>query len=495
MKVVDCFIFYNELDLLHLRFEELYSVVDKFVIVEANHTFAGNPKEWNYESNKERYAKYADKIMYVKVEDMPNDGNAWNNEYHQRNAIQSCFTLFEDDDAAIISDVDEIPNSEAIRYIKKNTSIIPVRIGMEFYNYNFNCKISTFQNNVPIVYRIKDLTGKSIQSLRERYNIHIMPNAGWHFSWFGDADFCKNKIKNFAHQELNNDYFLERLDTRRDNYEDYYQESGRNWKFNHIPISKTLPKCVIERRFQFIEKYIDEPKSVITFITYGDTAFEKSRTRLIKEAQDTGIFKRCIGYTPDDLDEEFKMSCKSLLSQKRGGGYWCWKPHVVLKTMQSIPENEWILYADAGCTLVRERKEQVLEQIEIMEKENKLVSAYQMNHLEKSWTKGDMFNYFGIVENKHIKETGQYVGGVFLVKNHEKTRRIFERMLEIMSGLSFLIDDSPSIISNDSSFNEHRHDQSLFSIIRKLNPDITYVIPKDETYHGNAFVQALRLKE
>jgi len=233
----------------------------------------------------------------------------------------------------------------------------------------------------------------------------------------------------------------------------------------------------------------------LTFITYGDITFENSRNRLVKEAQDTGIFKRCIGYTPDDLDEEFKASCKSLLSHRKGGGYWCWKPHIVLKTMQSIPENEWILYADAGCTLIQDRKDQIFEQIAFMDSHNKLVSAYQMNHLEKTWTKGDLFDYFGIIENKDIKDTGQYVGGVFLVKNHEKTQRLFEMMVKIMSEQPSLIDDSPSSISNDVSFNEHRHDQSLFSIIMKLNPDMTYVIPKDETYHGNAFVQALRLKE
>lgn len=259
MKIVDCFIFYNELDLLHLRLEELYDVVDKFIIVEANYTFAGNPKQWNYEINKERYEKYNDKIVYIKVEDMPNDGNAWNNEYHQRNAIQKCFTLFEDDDLAIISDVDEIPNSHTIQYIRENVVVIPVRLGMEFYNYNFNCKISTSQLNVPVVYRINELKGNSPQRFREIYNVNFIPNAGWHFSWFGDAEFCKNKIKNFAHQELNKECYLEKLCERKLNYQDYYLESGRNWKFEHVPLLHTLPKCVIDRRFQFIEKYIDEP--------------------------------------------------------------------------------------------------------------------------------------------------------------------------------------------------------------------------------------------
>lgn len=232
----------------------------------------------------------------------------------------------------------------------------------------------------------------------------------------------------------------------------------------------------------------------ITFITYGDDVFERSRTRLVKEANESGIFKKCIGYTADDIDPLFKNTCRSLFSQKRGGGYWCWKPHIVLKTMQSIPESEWILYADAGCTLVQERKTQIFEQIDEMEKENKLISAYQMHHLEKDWTKGDMFNYFGLFDNKNISDSGQYIATVFLVKNHIKTRQMFEKIIEIIVSKPHLIDDSQSTTRNCDSFNEHRHDQSLFSIMRKLNPDIVYVIPKDETYHGNAFVQATRLR-
>jgi hypothetical protein len=36
MKIYDCFTFYNELDLLELRLEELYDHVDHFVLVEAS---------------------------------------------------------------------------------------------------------------------------------------------------------------------------------------------------------------------------------------------------------------------------------------------------------------------------------------------------------------------------------------------------------------------------------------------------------------------------
>ena len=52
MKIVDCFTFYNELDMLYYRLNLLYSHVDYFVIVEAKETHAGNPKKLYFEENK-----------------------------------------------------------------------------------------------------------------------------------------------------------------------------------------------------------------------------------------------------------------------------------------------------------------------------------------------------------------------------------------------------------------------------------------------------------
>ena len=55
MKIIDCFIFYNELDMLELRLNELYDVVDHFVLVESTKTFVRNDKELYFENYKERF--------------------------------------------------------------------------------------------------------------------------------------------------------------------------------------------------------------------------------------------------------------------------------------------------------------------------------------------------------------------------------------------------------------------------------------------------------
>lgn len=37
-RIYDCFVFFNEVDILKIRIEELKNVVDKFVLVEATKT-------------------------------------------------------------------------------------------------------------------------------------------------------------------------------------------------------------------------------------------------------------------------------------------------------------------------------------------------------------------------------------------------------------------------------------------------------------------------
>ena len=65
MKIIDCFIFYNELELLNYRLNILYNIVDYFIIVESKYTFTGKEKELIFNENKERFSCFNDKIIYI----------------------------------------------------------------------------------------------------------------------------------------------------------------------------------------------------------------------------------------------------------------------------------------------------------------------------------------------------------------------------------------------------------------------------------------------
>ena len=54
-KIIDSFLFYNELDMLEFRLTELNEHVDYFIILESNFDFKGNKKESVFNLNKERF--------------------------------------------------------------------------------------------------------------------------------------------------------------------------------------------------------------------------------------------------------------------------------------------------------------------------------------------------------------------------------------------------------------------------------------------------------
>jgi len=94
-----------------------------------------------------------------------------------------------------------------------------------------------------------------VQECRTNSTKYYIKNAGWHFSWFGDKEFCVNKIKNFAHQELNNEETLSNFSKNFDENKEYHM-SRDYFNFTTKTLDSTLPEAVISRRFPFIEKYI-----------------------------------------------------------------------------------------------------------------------------------------------------------------------------------------------------------------------------------------------
>lgn len=122
-ELYDCFTFFNELELLKVRFEELYNVVDHFVLVEASKTFAGDPKPLYFSENAHHFEKYKEKIICVVVDDFPSPtsdlaNDRWVREEFQRNAMLRGLIGCNDEDIVLISDLDEIPNQRSICEIR-----------------------------------------------------------------------------------------------------------------------------------------------------------------------------------------------------------------------------------------------------------------------------------------------------------------------------------------------------------------------------------------
>ena len=215
-KIIDCFIFYNELDMLTYRLNILNNIVDYFVLVESMHTFVGKEKPLFYQENKHLFEKFNHKIIHIIVDDFPHKYHnisfekkeQWNNEKFQRNCISRGIDKLElnNDDLIIIADVDEIPKIKLLENIKYNEmKINEVKaLQMDFYYYNLHSKLDHYTDVVRMLpYNLYKNINMTIDDLRFKYQKNIINNAGWHLSYFGNEKFIKNKLENFSHQEFN----------------------------------------------------------------------------------------------------------------------------------------------------------------------------------------------------------------------------------------------------------------------------------------------------
>jgi beta-1,4-mannosyl-glycoprotein beta-1,4-N-acetylglucosaminyltransferase len=152
MKIIDCFMFFDEEMLLDLRLNILDKFVDQFVIVESSYTHSGKEKKLIFDINK--YSKFKEKINYIILKDPPegieeiNNGdsedeisrkeilNALKRENLQRNTIFNGLKDADKNDWIIISDLDEIPDLTNINFNNIKNKIIFFKQNVFYYNLN-----------------------------------------------------------------------------------------------------------------------------------------------------------------------------------------------------------------------------------------------------------------------------------------------------------------------------------------------------------------------
>ncbi len=250
MKVFDCFVFYNELELLELRLNELNEVVDYYVLVESRKTFTGLDKVLVFAENKNRFSEYLDRIIHVVIDELPVEKGAWEAEFFSRNSILNGLNDADDDDLIIISDVDEIPNPAVI----KNSCIDqPNVLAQRLYYYFINCRQNQIWNG-SIITKKKFLT--TPQDLRDKRNqLPAIPDGGWHFSFLGGAERIVSKIKAYAETDTcyEKTTSVEFIKDKIMRGEDIFDRTEDYTKKKFVNIDSTFPSQIKS----FVKKYPD----------------------------------------------------------------------------------------------------------------------------------------------------------------------------------------------------------------------------------------------
>jgi len=219
-------------------------------------------------------------------------------------------------------------------------------------------------------------------------------------------------------------------------------------------------------------------------LSFADKVLWRSLKRLSEQAEKIDYFDRVFLYDENSFSPEFRRTFRNKLSRNvRGFGYWCWKPELIYDTLLQLDWGDLLLYLDAGCHLNsrgRWRLEQyfsLLNESEIgmvgFQAEEPSYSNSPLEHDGRTlfdqpnykWIKGDLFDHFGVRENKRFTHSQAIGAGIILVRKCEASLSIVDEWRSIIRTNFSLLDDSPSISSNFEGFIEHRHDQAIFTLL------------------------------
>lgn len=282
MKIFDAFVYFQEIDILKLRLDYLYDYVDHFIIVESKQTHTGTIKEFNLERELNDSLKdYKKKIIYFKNEivlssfndigshkddiiiskilDLIKPLKFYNknilrhvNDTFQREMIRyPLYQVCQDNDRILISDVDEIPNIEFVKDLKKiDLNKILISKHHEFKYYINNYSHSNWIGGT-VGSSFKTLKNYSFNSLRHLAKKNAIRNSsisdkfGYHLTFFGGEELIKSKIKAYAHQEFNTRFVLKNIKSLIQSNEDIFLRKTETTQQINIDDNEFLDKFFI----------------------------------------------------------------------------------------------------------------------------------------------------------------------------------------------------------------------------------------------------------
>ena len=244
LRVYDCFTFYNEFELLELRFKSLWEVVDCFVLVEADKKHTNEPKPFYFWERQEDFKNFWPKIKHLPAEmtvDFKGVGD-WSIENAQRDAIAYGLSDAAPDDLIMISDLDEIPAPDVVQKIREGQLAdvlekTPITMEQTFHYYYFDW-ISPEPWRGTVLTKKKFLTTpQKLRNLRKK--LPSLSQGGYHFSYMGGVDRVINKmtsivdgamlIKHFGEKVLDRKHLEQALANGTDIYgrKNFSEDNGR----------------------------------------------------------------------------------------------------------------------------------------------------------------------------------------------------------------------------------------------------------------------------
>lgn len=196
----------------------------------------------------------------------------------------------------------------------------------------------------------------------------------------------------------------------------------------------------------------------IAFCTYADNNY-KAKQATLHEAVSTMGFDHLFRFDRQWLTQtDFYYTNKFILDQSRGGGYWLWKPYIILQAFEKLAYNDALLYLDSGDTI----SPGILPFIKNAMAHRDILLTLG-DRVNKHYTKRDCFVLMGC-DTEDYWNCLQIEAGVILIKKTKQTIELLQEWLSYCSDFRISTDSKNEYeLDNFDGFIDHRHDQSVLT--------------------------------
>ena len=225
-----------------------------------------------------------------------------------------------------------------------------------------------------------------------------------------------------------------------------------------------------------------------------------SRLRFKRQLDKFDFYQDYKIFSYDDIPNEAKNFIKICKKKgdHRGYGYWIWKPYIVKKYLESLPSDAILHYCDIGSVFNNHQQtdKNIIKDLANTCLTNNIVAFNYSKPLnidseltykilcEYQFTKKELLEFYGVKKDSNIYNSAQYSAGSFLMKKCSFSYDFIEKWIEPFHIQKKLVDNSRLFNEEHHQFIEHRHDQSIFSLLCKLNNIFTLSV---YDYFENAY--------
>ena len=208
----------------------------------------------------------------------------------------------------------------------------------------------------------------------------------------------------------------------------------------------------------------------IHLVSYATPQFRHRQIILGLSARLNRVAHTVTAWSPQKLRAAgFEKAVSGIRLNERGSGYWSWKPFIIQKRLNEVPEGDVVLYCDVGriypFKLLDQSVEPFIKWMHSHDQEIMPGIEIPWDGPIIRWTKRDALLALDM-DREEILAASPIQASFSIWCAGSKSRDFVSKWMKLCS-LRKLISDDPSLcnLGEHPGFQENRHDQALLSLL------------------------------